>query len=130
MNENHLELNEESKLVLKSHLGKIEKQIVNYAHEIAKDENEEDVSPAIILKAALLYAPGKKYYNFDNMTLGKRIVSSISGITIITAILAIIFGLIGAFVNSNDGSWIDIAKIFAGAIVGSTGANVVRTYQT
>jgi hypothetical protein len=58
----------------------------------------------------------------------QRITSSISGITVISAILATIFGGIAALNlagSENVQAFIDIAQVFAGAVVGSTGAAAV-----
>jgi hypothetical protein len=58
-----------------------------------------------------------------------RILESITGVTIISMVLALAFGFLGVLASSqtigNKDSYLDIAKLFAGAIVGSTGAAAV-----
>jgi hypothetical protein len=56
-----------------------------------------------------------------------RVFGSISGLTIISAILAITFGYLGYLSRDspNHVGLYDIAKIFAGAVVGSTGAAAI-----
>ena len=58
----------------------------------------------------------------------KRMALSITGITMMSGSLAILFGIIGAISVTTDnqittGAW-DIAKIFAGAVVGSAGSTL------
>jgi hypothetical protein len=60
--------------------------------------------------------------------LWHRLLSGITGITLVSAILAIAFGVL-ALVNigladAQRSTLLDIAKLLAGAIVGSTGAAV------
>jgi|GEM_PF-6061624 len=58
------------------------------------------------------------------------LLHSINGVTIISAILAVVFGVLAltgvgpAGTGGNASGFLDIAKIFAGAIVGSTAAEV------
>jgi hypothetical protein len=60
---------------------------------------------------------------------GSRVLESISGVTIISTLLAFAFGILGVLAYTqnigNKDSYLDIAKLFAGAIVGSTGATAV-----
>jgi hypothetical protein len=138
---------------LEAHLKAIEKKIRARAAQFAKDDGSgEQIQPMHVAAAARLYAPGYPLFEWakvgqgasqgeeqpsngpgttSQVTLGfrDRILSSISGVTIISAILAIVFGAIGAYGLSqgtqNVQGFIDIAQIFAGAIVGSAGAAVV-----
>jgi hypothetical protein len=138
---------------LEAHLKAIEEKIRARATQFAKDDGSgEQIQPMHVAAAARLYAPGYPLFEWTKdgqgasqgeeqpsngpgstgqVTLGfrDRILSSISGVTIISAILAIVFGAIGAYGLSqgtqNVQGFIDIAQIFAGAIVGSAGAAVV-----
>lgn len=137
---------------LRAHLQSIEGRIRARARDLAKDDGRERVEVMDIAAAAKEYAPGRpvpegragseevmvsevgidsierKSSVQNPLTFKDRILSSISGITLISAALAILFGLIGYFgirtgAESVQG-FIDIAQIFAGAVVGSTGAAV------
>ncbi|MGI0016059.1 MAG: hypothetical protein ACREBU_21775 [Nitrososphaera sp.] len=53
----------------------------------------------------------------------KRILTSVSEVTIISMIMVVVFGILGIFAKGEGYS--DIAKIFAGAIVGSAGGSLI-----
>jgi len=118
--------------MLDNHLKRIRKLIVQEAVRIAKDRGVQPPDPPEeldVAEAAKRFAPGKK---FPEDALWQRTKSSLSGITLVSALLAVVFGILGALVNyghlANAGSstaYFDIAKLFAGAIVGSTGAGAV-----
>lgn len=118
--------------MLDNHLKRIRKLIVEEAVRIAKDRGvQPPQSPEEldVAEAAKRFAPGKK---FPEDALWQRTKSSLSGITLVSALLAVIFGILGALVNSghlanagNSTAYFDIAKLFAGAVVGSTGAGAV-----
>jgi hypothetical protein len=63
---------------------------------------------------------------------------SITGVTLVSALLAVAFGIIDYLVGSQAAAQgaqfasgaFDIAKIFAGAVVGSTGTTLDVTYDT
>jgi len=103
--------------------------IYSRASQIAR-EQERSIQSKDVAQACAEFAPGNPFPT--EQSLGQRIASSITGITIISAILAIVFGLIG-FLGLRYGgqgadtvkAFIDIAQIFAGAVVGSTGAAAV-----
>jgi hypothetical protein len=105
-------------------------RIQNRATLIASQQGR-DVETKDLAQACAEIAPGDPIQK--EQTLGERITSSITGITIISAILAVIFGGIGFAGLRWGGSqgaetvkaFIDIAQIFAGAVVGSTGAAAV-----
>ncbi|HEX7177009.1 MAG TPA: hypothetical protein VF240_17255 [Pyrinomonadaceae bacterium] len=115
---------------LRAHLATIEQRIRKQAETLAKAEGRDDIEPKDIAQAAQLYAPGELFTAppRERLTLKEKVLSSISGITLISALLAIAFGIIGYAAAAKgseitSGAW-DIAKIFAGAVVGSTGAAV------
>ena len=84
-----------------------------------------------VAKAAELYAPGREFMQPKEAAptpFWSRISESFSGITLVSAALAVIFGVFGYLEHGdkdNAQRWLDVAKIFAGAVVGSAGATVV-----
>ncbi len=128
-----------SKNWLEEHFKFVRKEIISYAkdlHETNKSSNrvstENPIEPKYISDATMRYAPGVPFP--DEPTFRERISASISGITIISAILVITFGFLGIFAMTRQTpnqatvtAFFDIVKIFAGAIVGSTGAAVVTS---
>jgi hypothetical protein len=144
-------------LFLVAHLKVIEGKIRAHATQFAKDDGSDgQVQPMHVAAAARLYAPGYPIFEWTmgsggateseegsrpevettpseeraeglSKQFGRMILSSITGVTIISGILAIVFGLIGYFVGirgdvTSVQGFIDVAQIFAGAVVGSTGA--------
>ena len=105
-------------------------QIYRQALQVADREGRrEEIQSRDVAQACIDIAPGRPFP--VEQTLGQRIGSSITGITVISAILAVIFGIIG-FAGLARGEdvvkpFIDIAQIFAGAVVGSTGAAAVAS---
>ena len=115
---------------LEAHLLTIQEKIRSQAQSMADSDGRKTIEPRDIAEAAKLYAPGELVpttLSPEPLTFRQRVLSSISGITLISAILAVVFGIIGYFSRGEAqitaGAW-DIAKIFAGAVVGSTGATV------
>jgi hypothetical protein len=94
------------------------------ALQIADRHGRDEMQTRDIAQACAEIAPGGRFP--EQLAFWERIGSSITGVTIISAILAIIFGIIGAIGLVIDTSaiqpFLDIAQIFAGAVVGSTGA--------
>ena len=125
--ESHLTSVEEQ--MLDNHLERIRKLIIDEAIRIARDRGAQVAVPPEeldVAEAAKRFAPGRK---FPEDALWQRTKNSLSGITLVSAALAVVFGILGALVNyghlANAGSgtaYFDIAKLFAGAVVGSTGA--------
>jgi hypothetical protein len=118
-NESHL--TEGSQAWLREHLAEVERQIVREARQLAAEEGGKDILPKHVSQAAMRFAPGARYP--DRITWWQSILASISGITIISALLALLFGILSVWGPNSTGN-IDIVKVFAGAIVGSTGAAV------
>jgi len=112
---------------LSDHMRLLEAQIVQEAYTIAQADNRKLVAPMDIAKAAERFTPTQSGMPREG-TLRSRLSQSISGITLIAAVLAVIFGVLAAYGGKElaAGAW-DIAKIFAGAIVGSTGAAAAAT---
>lgn len=119
------EIPEHLNAYLDDQLAIVRSLIINEARSLAKRSNRETLEPNDIAEAATQFAPGKRFPGEPKFW--QRIASSISAITLISAVLAIVFGVIGAFAGSqpaNASGYFDIAKLFAGAIVGSSGANI------
>ena len=117
---------------LRDHLNLIEEKVRTKAAELAaRDGRENKVEPRDIAEAALLYAPGKPCPQSDTSPppFWRRMALSITGVTLVTAALAIAFGLIGYFAGKDAPGAFDIAKIFAGAVVGSTGATLAANVK-
>lgn len=108
-------------------------KIVQRAQELAKEEfgKESRQPPKMrhLAQASLDIAPGPVFPKNDEPTWRDRIGSSITGITIVSGVLAIIFGGLGLFGPENNQGFLDIAKIFAGATVGSAGETAVTRYR-
>jgi hypothetical protein len=116
---------------LDNHLECIRKLITQEAIHAAKDKGA-DLPPAglEVAEAARRFAPGVRFP--DEPSFSDRIKSSLSGITLVSALLAVVFGVLGVW-QSHRGpadapyaaAYFDIVKLFAGAVVGSTGAGAV-----
>ena len=122
---------------LHDHLQSIEETIRKEAGQIAKSDGRDKVEPRDIADAARLFAPGKQFPDRRDeidIPFRKRMALSITGVTLVSSILALAFGAIGAvaaYRGSTDfaqGVW-DIVKLFAGAIVGSAGASVATNLK-
>jgi hypothetical protein len=120
---------------LDDHLRILRRRINSEALALAKLDGRDEVEPRDIAQAAILFAPGKEVIkNEEEMSFSKRMSLSITGVTLMSCLLAAIFGIIGAYQTRAGNAQIasgafDIAKIFAGAIVGSTGASVATTIK-
>jgi hypothetical protein len=116
---------------LDTHLLRIRQLIVDEARRIAKDRSVQRPEGMDVAEAARKFAPGVQFP--AEPSLWERTKGSLSGVTVVSAVLAVVFGLLGVWVARGHlgeaGSYtayFDIAKLFAGAIVGSTGAAIVR----
>jgi hypothetical protein len=91
------------------------------------------IEPLDVAEAARRYAPGTllpmKPVEPPPQGFWSRVTESISGITLISALLAFIFGALGLLKPDAAQGWLDIAKIFAGAVVGSAGASVAAAVR-
>jgi hypothetical protein len=112
---------------LNAHLNSVRTSIEREASVIAEAGGREAVEPRDIAQAALRFAPGDK---FPVPVPPSRLDAwGINGVTVVSALLALAFGGLGAYLSRNgvNSGALDIAKIFAGAIVGSAGASVAAT---
>jgi hypothetical protein len=137
------QLNTDNMLWLDNHLNEIRDKIVKRSKEIL-DENGPDITVAsAIAEAAKEFAPGSKFPLQFKQSWWCDILSELSAVTLMSMLLAIVFGIIayhistapagstGAGANPKDAtSYIDLVKIFAGAIVGSTGAAVAASTKS
>jgi hypothetical protein len=92
------------------------------------------IEPWDLNRAILEYAPGQPIQEIiqhqveagvaaasaEPWSWRRSLLRSISGVTIIAAVLAIVFGVLGFVGVGGTSGFLDISKIFAGAIVGST----------
>ncbi len=118
--------------VLDDHLAKIKKKIINRAFEIAS-EAQEELSVTHLAAAIDEYAPGTHVF-LHGETMPKRgFFDYVPPVALLSAILACAFAALGLWAvlgqqNIKEGlgsqGFLDIAKIFAGAIVGSATAMV------
>ncbi|MCP4745402.1 MAG: hypothetical protein GY874_04560 [Desulfobacteraceae bacterium] len=109
------------KIWFDDHLASIRQQILQETSQISGNGGSKKVLPKHVSQAALEFAPERRYPS--DPTWGQKIIGTVSGITVISAILAVASGMIDYFDKGTQ--YIDIVKIFAGAIVGSTGASAV-----
>jgi len=116
---------------LDKHLATIRRLIILEAVRNARDRDSDTPEGLDVAEAARRFAPGKKY---PVGTLWERTKTSLSGITLVSAVLAIVFGILGILVGrahltdaGTTSAYFDIAKLFAGAIVGSAGAGALRS---
>lgn len=109
------------------HVELLVEDIVKEAQKEAQKRGGE-LRPTDISEATKLYAPGAPVREGEP-SWWQRIASSISGVTLISGLLALAFGVIGAYLLHKNGGtsapgYFDIAKVFAGAVAGSTGVSV------
>jgi hypothetical protein len=120
--------------ILEEQLNKIKQRILKEAEASAMAEDRVEPELEDLSSAYLKYVPGTKAYRerypsvlsiFGAFT--ERVFSSVTGLTLVTAILAVVFGWLGF--RSQDTAtrtgFLDICKILAGAVVGSTGTAAV-----
>ena len=114
---------EEATKWLDRHLGKIRHKIVADAEARATTDKAEKIDADHVVPAAMRFAPGSPIpIAAEPVSLGQSLLN-VPGIIWISAILAIVFGVLQSQYTTSS-SLGDIAKIFAGAIVGGIGAGV------
>jgi hypothetical protein len=114
-------MNETASRFLDDQLDFVKEKITAEAWRLAESDGRDTIRSKDVAEVYKRFAPGNEIHTEKEGVL-VRLGSVISPITIISAILAIFFGALGAWRGSQ--SALDLAKIFAGAIVGSTGAAV------
>jgi hypothetical protein len=126
---------EEAIPFLEAHWRTIRTKIINEARRAAESDGRRAMVPADVSTAAMKFAPGRIFEEcppqLKEPGFWQRMGSSLSAVTLISALLAVLFGvlflatqLLGA---KPDSSYTDIMKIFAGAVAGSTGAAVIAS---
>ncbi len=115
---------------LLSYLGELDADIKSRAKDLA---GKDMPSTKNLAQAAFEYAPGKS--GPMQKGWGERIWTALSSlfssIIFLSALLAVTFGILGLSGAAGGGDstttqgFLDIAKIFAGAVVGSAGASAV-----
>jgi len=120
-----------SSVWLAEHLQRIHDRIVEQAAKLAESDNRTNIEPRDVAEAVKTFAPGVEVPDRTRITIWVRILSWSPTITTVSALLALVFGGIGAYALSKGkdaGSLFDIAKVFAGAIVGAAGASVKNKF--
>ena len=110
-----------SALWLSEHLDEVRTKIVERALNLAAQSDSSTVRPAELAKAASYFAPGTPVRGSG--WFADKILASLSGVTVVAAVLAIIFGWLGVY--TDQAVYFDIVKLFAGTVLGSAGAAVV-----
>jgi hypothetical protein len=110
---------------LDGHLAKIKTTIMSDAKKLASDSNVTE--EMAVAEAARSYAPGNPISSLKPIPFWSRIGESITGVTLASVLLAIVFGCLAALNKENSERWLDVVKLFAGAIVGSVGATAVAS---
>jgi hypothetical protein len=125
----HITLSQVDEEWLDIHLRRIRKLITDDAFRIANARHAQAPEGLDVAEATRRFAPGKK---FPADGLWARTQASLSGVTVVSAVMVFLFGLMGILVGRGQlayagtaSAYFDIAKLFAGAIVGSTGAGAV-----
>jgi hypothetical protein len=125
---------------LQEHLSDVKKQIKKRAIELAmEDQQQKDQKVGLKYMTSALneFAPGHKVPK-TQPGLIERFFTIFSPLTVISTVLAIVFGVLGLWGSGAFGkinpdaakllepkAYLDIAKIFAGAIVGSATASAI-----
>ena len=126
-----MELQDGTSKFLQEHLDEIKKKIEARAEKLMSGDGLSE--QMAVAKAIEAFAPGHEFVRPTEprpTPFWSRISESFSGITLVSAALVVIFGLLGFYDHSAADSaqrWLDIAKIFAGAVVGSAGVSVMST---
>jgi hypothetical protein len=126
-----VQLSDGAKAFLDGHLAKVRERIIE---EAAKQSDSSiqplALEPMALADAAKSFAPGDLVpVSSGRTSIWQRLFDPISGMTLVCALLAVVFGVLGLWAQKNAKadaqSWLDVAKVFAGAVVGSTGAGIV-----
>src|SRR5262245_39323842 len=117
---------------LSDHMLKIRKKILSRAQQIASDTKDE-LSVTHLAAAIGEYAPGMQLVASGDGATRKWFIDYVPPVAFLSAVLAVAFAALGlwAIIGQPDvktglggQGFLDIAKIFAGAIVGSATAVV------
>ena len=140
-------LSEALESALTAHLNSVRTAIKQRAQELAQGERLDDraaseaaVEIGHLARAINEYAPGRAVTSVAPAGVWQRFLDSVSPVTIISAVLTIIFAAFGLWAilgpeaakggGVQGAAYLDIAKIFAGAIVGSASVAVASAVRT
>ncbi|MBX7210412.1 MAG: hypothetical protein K1X78_19025 [Verrucomicrobiaceae bacterium] len=118
---------------IQAHLEEVRLKIVKRAQEIGEDSvTVEDVAVAIADVCPIKHRANSRAGVMRTSIL-LSFFSSLPAIAWVSAALAVAFGVLGVFGKgfgnlspTETQGWLDIAKIFAGAVVGASGTAVAR----
>jgi hypothetical protein len=126
-----MDVSEGARLAIQEHLDRIRQSILLEARAISSTRSTPDrsIGPLDILGAAARYAPGTRIATTTSFS--QRLAANVSMITLLSLFAAIVFGMlglwpVGAQPVDNPNGYLDIAKVFAGVVVGSAGAASTR----
>lgn len=118
---------------LDDHLRRVREKIVQKAEDLASDDEQEEVGISHLAKAIEQYAPSHEIPRSELVEARDGFLAHFPPLAVLSSMLAIAFAALGlwatlgsAEVKANLGGqgFLDIAKIFAGAIVGSATATI------
>ena len=114
---------------LDAHLEKIREAVIDDA---VKRSGDGEPSPEDVAISAMKIAPSERMALEATKPRGISlpfgfIFRSLPPIAWVSALLAIVFGGLGLYADpSSQQGWLDIAKIFAGAVVGAAGTSRIN----
>ena len=109
---------------LNEHLDGVRTEILKVGKELS---GSDSIGPEEIAQAGARVAPIRIPPVSPPPGLLKRMIEPIPGIALVSALLAIVFGIIGYCDKSDQRQgWLDITKIFAGAVVGASGVGAAK----
>jgi hypothetical protein len=120
------ELSEGARGFLQEHLNDIERLVIEEARAVARRDGRPTPSAMDIATAATGFT-SRRRLQVERSHVGRAIeiiFNSISPVVLLSALLAVTFGLLGGLTDLTGAN--DILKIFAGAIVGSAGSGIAN----
>lgn len=122
-----LDVDEATRHVLQAHLTELAGSIVDEAKSLGSGSSGGGrIAPTNLMRAIVTFAPGNRFPS--ESSLGYRLFSSVSGLTVMSLLAAIVFGILGLWPETRGTSngYLEIAKVLVGVVVGSAGTNAVR----
>jgi len=116
---------------IEAHLEEVRREIESRAKGIGGDGvTLEDVAAAIAVVCPIKHKTDEM--SKSNPGLLRVFFASLPAIAWVSAVLAIVFGVLGIFAPGHEPTqqqgWLDIAKIFAGAVVGAAGTTISKQF--
>ncbi|MFZ2403545.1 MAG: hypothetical protein WAW41_00295 [Methylobacter sp.] len=121
-------LTEEQIKFINTHLEDVREQIIQVA-EVEASKNAGKLEVQKLISIALEFAQSEPFPPRESTSVWCQITSvltSVPGIIWVSAILTVTFGVLSAFYPAST-SLSDMAKVFAGAIVGASGVSATTT---